>query len=112
MDFVERNATEILEKETLKDAPDCLFRGTLAAMARRNAMKDVANKKRKRVANELSISELRREADSKGLVVDESLEMLIAAIKAADDDEDEEDEDKTKAMLKTTRAKMGNKEKI
>ena len=108
MDFVERNATELLEKETLKGAPDGLFHDTLAAMARRNAMKDVANKKRKRVANELSISELRRDADSKGLDVDGSREMLIAAIKAADDDKDKEDEDENEDDVENNPGENGD----
>jgi hypothetical protein len=108
MDFVEINATELLEKETLKGAPDGLFHDTLAAMARRNAKKDVANKKRKRVANELSISDLRRDADSKGLDVDGSREMLIAAIKAADDDKDKEDEDENEDDVENNPGENGD----
>ena len=88
MDFIEENAVELVETGKLKDAPKGIFQDVLAVVAR--------NKKRKRISNEFStmhISELRREADRKGLDVDGSREMLIAAIKDANEDNNGDDDE-------------------
>jgi hypothetical protein len=85
VDFIEENAAEILELGKLKDdAPD-ISHDVLAVVARK--------KKMDRSSIEFStmhISDLRREADRKGLDVDGSREMLVAAIK--DDDKGNDDE--------------------
>ena len=80
LDFVVANKTTVLEKVSLTDIPGGMA-DVLAAMARAE---------KKRGSTDLStmfISELRRKAHEKGLEVDGSREMLIAALKGASNDE-------------------------
>jgi len=87
MDFIAKNAAVLLQKGTLKDAPEGVFHDVLAAIARRDVESGVDKKDRmENKFGTLRISELRREACEKGLEVDGSRETLIATLKGADND--------------------------
>ena len=87
MDFIVANPAELLEKETLKDAPEGFFTDVLAAMARREEARDSTDggKKRKSAPNDafstMHISELRRRAYDMGEEVDGSRAVLIDSIR-------------------------------
>jgi hypothetical protein len=70
MDFILENKAEVLKKLTFVDAPGNLMSDLLAAVARGEGAEGVR------------ISELRQKAHEKGLEVDGSREMLIAALEA------------------------------
>ena len=87
MDFIVKNVAVLLQKGTLKDAPEGVFHDVLAAIARRDVESGVDKKDRmENKFGTLRISELRREACEKGLEVDGSRETLIATLKGADND--------------------------
>jgi hypothetical protein len=73
LEFIVNNPVQIVEKQTLEDAPASLVNDILLAIA----MKD-----RKGEGFDLmSISELRRLSHEKGLDIDGTREMLIAGLK-------------------------------
>ena len=84
MDFIVENKVEVLEKVSLNDAPGGLLADVLAAVARGenarngNAVPSVCEGDQYIT---MRVSELRSKADAKGLYVDGSREMLIAALK-------------------------------
>jgi hypothetical protein len=93
VDFIEENAAELLELGKLKDdVPEGIFYDILAVVAQK--------KKRKRSSIEFStmhISDLHHEADRKGLDVDGSREMLVAAIRDADKNDNGNDDENDSA---------------
>ena len=83
MDFVVKNKAEILKKKTLANATEGLTNDILAAMMRGERKSgDRANDNAVEYSS-MCISELRSNAHAKGLDVDGSREMLIAALEAA-----------------------------
>ena len=84
--FVVENSAEVMDISFNDIVSPTLFRDVLAAVSRREKKSDVSgggdgdNKCR---FNSMRISELRRESHEKGLNVDGSREMLIAALKGA-----------------------------
>ena len=86
MDFIVENKVEVLEKVSLNDAPGGLLADVLAAVARGENIRNgiaVASANASGVDQYITmrVSELRSKADAKGLDVDGSREMLIAALK-------------------------------
>jgi hypothetical protein len=86
MDFIVENKVEVLEKVSLNDAPGGLLADVLAAVARGETIRNgivvaSANASGGDQYITMSVSELRSKADEKGLDVDGSREMLIAALK-------------------------------
>jgi hypothetical protein len=86
MDFILDNKVEVLEKVSLNDAPGGLLADVLAAVARGENIRNgiaVASANASGVDQYITmrVSELRSKADAKGLDVDGSREMLIAALK-------------------------------
>ena len=82
MNFVVENKLLVLDKISFDDAPGTWVREIIAAMARAESMSggaDVVNVNNQ--YNVMCISELRSKAQSNGLNVDGSREMLIAALK-------------------------------
>jgi hypothetical protein len=83
MDFIVGNSSEIMDKISINDLlTPTLMRDVFAAFSRREKKLggrdgDVVDSK----FNSMRISELRQEAHEKGLIVDGSREMLIAALK-------------------------------
>ncbi|KAL9190325.1 hypothetical protein ACHAXT_007536 [Thalassiosira profunda] len=92
MDFVVENATEVVRKVNLKDAPRCLLTDVLAAMNSRDNRLTEAEILAEGVSFHdmpddvdfrfLRVSELRKQLDEKGLEVDGSREAMIAALDA------------------------------
>lgn len=80
MEFVAKNKVEILEKQTMMDAPGGLIHDILAVILR-GEMKCGADVGTGNELSTMSVSELRRTADRYGLDIDGSREMLISAIK-------------------------------
>ena len=86
MDFIVENSAEVMDISFNDLLTPTFFRDVLAAVSRREKKSDVSgggdgdNKCR---FNSMRISELRRESHEKGLNVDGSREMLIAALKGA-----------------------------
>ncbi|KAL3811074.1 hypothetical protein ACHAXA_009022 [Cyclostephanos tholiformis] len=70
MDFITRNKVEAMEKITFIDAPGTLMRDLLASVARRET------------TGLSTIVELRRRAHSEGLDIDDSRDMLVAALRS------------------------------
>ena len=79
MDFIAKNRDEIIRRQIMKDAPGGLINDVLAATIR------VENKEESADAddfNAMSINEIRRKAQEKGLDVDGSRESLISSLLA------------------------------
>jgi hypothetical protein len=84
MDFIVENKVEVLEKVSLNDASGGLLADVLAAVARGETIRNgnaVPSACEGDQYITMSVSELRSKADKKGLDVDGSREMLIAALK-------------------------------
>ena len=85
MDYIVENKTEVIAKLSFANAPGTLITDVLAAMSRGERVVaggvDVIGGDSQ--YNALRISELRKRAHEKGLNVDGSREMLIAALKGA-----------------------------
>ena len=84
MDFIVENKVEVLEKVSLNDAPGGLLADVLAAVARGENARNgnaVPSACEGDQYITMRVSELRSKADAKGLDVDGSREMLIAALK-------------------------------
>ena len=83
MDYVLENKAEVLEKISFDDAPGNLMRDLLAAVVRGEREEGEADgDNSKHQFTTMGISELRQKAHDKGLEVDGSREMLLAALKA------------------------------
>jgi hypothetical protein len=91
MDYMMENRDEVLEKLSFTDVPGTLMRDLLAATARGEVRNNGPNVHVDNHYNALRISELRKMAHEKGLNVDGSREMLIAALKTVQDPESEVD---------------------
>ena len=92
MDYMMENRDEVLETISFADMiPGTLMRDLLAATARGEARNNGTNVHVDNQYNALRISELRKMAHEKGLSVDGSREMLIAALKTVQDPESEVD---------------------
>ena len=92
MDYMMENRDEVLEKLSFTDmVPGTLMRDLLAATARGEVRNNGTNVHVDNQYNALRISELRKRAHEKGLNVDGSREMLIAALKTVQDLESEID---------------------
>jgi len=84
MDFIVENKVEVLEKVSLNDAPGGLLADVLSAVARGENARNgnaVPSACEGDQYITMRVSELRSKADAKGLDVDGSREMLIAALK-------------------------------
>jgi hypothetical protein len=90
MDFMMENRDEVLEKISFTDVPGTLVRDVLAATARGEVRNVGMNVHVVNQYNALRISELRKMAHDKDLTVDGSREMLIAALKAAQEPDSSE----------------------
>jgi len=86
MDFVAKNKDEILEKQTMLDAPGGLVNDILAAMVRGERTKWLFGGYKGCKFNAMGITELRRRAYESGIDVDGSREMLISALKQSEAD--------------------------
>jgi len=93
MDYMMENRDEVLEKLSFTDVPGTFMRDLLAATARGEVRNNETNVHVDNNYNALRISELRKMAHEKGLSVDGSREMLIAALKTVQDPELEVDSD-------------------
>ena len=92
MDYMMENRDEVIEKLSFADVPGTLVKDVLVATARgerKNGAAKVLHVDSQ--YNALRISELRKLAHEKGLNIDGSREMLIAALKSAHDLESEVD---------------------
>jgi predicted amino acid-binding ACT domain protein len=87
MDFIVENSAEVIDKISFNDvASPTLIRDVLAAVSRGKEKSGVSggeDSNNDSRFNSMRISELRRESHEKGLNVDGSREMLIAALKEA-----------------------------
>jgi hypothetical protein len=83
MDYILKNKAEVLKKMvSFDDVPSTLMRDLLAAVARGEREEGGTDGNNAEVQfSTMRISELRRKAHEKGLEVDGSREMLIAALK-------------------------------
>ena len=81
MDFVVKNKNDIIEQNTMMDAPGGLINDVLAAILR-----EESGNFRSFEFNAMSICELRRTADGYGLDIDGSREFLISALKEYESD--------------------------
>jgi hypothetical protein len=97
MDFIIENSAEVMDKITVNDLlTPTLIRDVLAAVSRREKKLggrdgDGGDSK----FNSMRICELRRESYEKGLNVDGSREMLVAALKSAVQEAEVESEEET-----------------
>jgi hypothetical protein len=91
MGYMIENRDEVLEELSFTDVPGALVRDLWAATARREVQNNGTNVQVDNQYNALYISELRKRAHEKGLNVDGSREMLIAALKTVQDHESEVD---------------------
>jgi hypothetical protein len=83
MDFIVKNKDEVMDKISFDEMiPGNLMRDLLAAVARGEREEGGADGDNNARFNAMRISELRQKAYEKGLEVDGSREMLIAALKA------------------------------
>jgi hypothetical protein len=83
MDFIVKNKTEVVDKITFDEMiPGNLMRDLLAAVVRGDRNEGGADEDAEHQFATMRISELRQKAHEKGLEVDGSREMLIAALKA------------------------------
>jgi len=94
MDYIVENKGEVIEKLSFANAPGALITDVLAAVSRgeRNVGGNNGDGGDSQY-NAIRISELRKMAHEKGLNVDGSREMLIAALEAVQDLESEIDSD-------------------
>ena len=83
MDYIVENKAEVIEKLSFANAPGALITDVLAAVSRGERGSDGDGGDIQ--YNSLRISELRKMAHVKGLNVDGSREMLIAALKAGEE---------------------------
>jgi hypothetical protein len=82
MDFIAKNRTNVIGKISFNDAPGNLMNDLLAAVVRGERNEGGADGNNAELQfSTMRISELRRKAHEKGLEVDGSREMLIAALK-------------------------------
>jgi hypothetical protein len=91
MDFIVENKSEVIKKLSFNDVPGALVKDVLVATARGEVRNNGTNVHVDNQYNALRISELRQRAHEKGLNVDGSREMLIAALEAVQDPESEVD---------------------
>jgi hypothetical protein len=92
MDYMMENRDEVIEKLSFADVPGTLVKDVLVATARgerKNGAATVLHVDSQ--YNSLRIGELRKLAHEKGLNIDGSREMLVAALKSAHDLESEVD---------------------
>ena len=83
MDYIVENKAEVITKLSFADTvPGTLMRDLLVATARGEMRSGGADVNADSQYDSLRISELRKKAHEKGLNVDGSREMLIAALKA------------------------------
>jgi hypothetical protein len=87
MDYIVKNKSEVINKLSFNDLPGALMRDLLVATAKRNVGGADVNVDDQ--YDSLRISELRKLAHEKGLNVDGSREMLIAALDAVQNLESE-----------------------
>ena len=85
MKFLVNNATEIVQKQTLKDFPGGRLNDSLTALAIKEKEKMTTRHDRNEPMSTLPICELRRRAYEKGVDVDGTREMLLSAL---DQDQD------------------------
>jgi hypothetical protein len=78
MDYIVENKDKVIGKISFNDAPGNLMSDLLVAVSREQNRADAIGENE---FNVMRISELRRKAHEKGLNVDGSREMLIAALK-------------------------------
>jgi hypothetical protein len=97
MDFIIENSATVIDKISFNDLlTPTLFRDVLSAVSRREkkfGVRGGGDGDDESHFNYMRISELRRESHKKGLNVDGSREMLIAALKAVQEAEVESKED-------------------
>ena len=89
MDYILENKSEVIKKLSFTDVPGTLVRDVLVATARGETNVGGADVNVDNQYDSLRISELRKKAHEKGLNVDGSREMLIAALKTVQDLESE-----------------------
>jgi hypothetical protein len=94
MDFMLENKGEVRKKVSFKDAPGDLISDFLAALER-GERKDRTDGDSWTDFSAMRISELRRKAHEKGLNVDGSREMLIAALEEVTIDDEEENSEES-----------------
>ena len=82
VDFIVKHKLDAVEKKVIKDAPVSLSNDILAAMAREETKNSAAKTGIVHKFGAMCISELRREAHSKGLDEDGSREALISALES------------------------------
>jgi hypothetical protein len=82
MDYIVKNKSEVINKLSFNDVPGALVKDVLVATARGERNVGRADVNVDNQYDSLRISELRKMAHEKGLNVDGSREMLIAALKA------------------------------
>jgi hypothetical protein len=83
MDYIVKNKTEILKKMvSFDDVPSNLMRDLLAAVTRGEREEGGVGGEHENLFTTMRISELRQKAHEKGLDVDGSREMLIAALES------------------------------
>jgi hypothetical protein len=82
MDYILENKAEVLEKTSFVNAPGNLMRDLLAAVVRGDRNEGGSDRNAEHQFATMRISELRQKAHERGLEVDGSREMLIAALKA------------------------------
>jgi hypothetical protein len=96
MDFIVENSAEVMDNISFNDLlTPTLLRDVFAAFSRgkKNLVSGGGDGDNKSRFNSMRISELRRESHKKGLNVDGSREMLIAALKAVQEAEVESEKD-------------------
>ena len=81
MDFLVENKADVIEELSFTDIPGTLIRDVLATVLRGEKEDGIVGGSGESRFYSMRISELRREAHEKGLNVDGSREMLIAALK-------------------------------
>jgi len=81
MDFLLKNVVDVMDKVSFKDVPGEMIKDFMAAVARNRTSKGVDEASSDGQIGTMRITELRRKAHEKGLEVDGSREMLIAALK-------------------------------
>jgi hypothetical protein len=101
LDYMMENRDEVLEKLSFNNVPGTLMRDLLAATARGEVRNNGTNVHVDNQYNALRISELRQRAHEKGLNIDGSRELLIAALKTVQDPESEVDSDSDESEEET-----------
>jgi hypothetical protein len=82
MDYIVKNKAEVLEKKSFVNAPGNLMQDLLAAVVRGEREEGGTDGDNIARFNAMRISELRQKAHERGLDVDGSREMLIAALES------------------------------